>query len=139
MSPQKVIVLVDDEKSYMHLISDLLMENLDCTVRPFSNPIEALAALPTMEVAVVVTDYSMPRMNGLDFVKHAREMLPDVPFIIITGHTVGLPEEEFAAISAVKAILYKPLRWRRLAEEVLRVWPDLADVPTLRPQAGSLI
>ncbi len=139
MTPRKVIVLVDDEKSYTELIAELLLENLDCQVLAFTSAIDALAKIPEIDVGVVVTDYSMPKLNGLEFVKQARLLLPLTPFIVITGHTVGLPEEEFAQISAVKTILYKPLRWRHLAEEILRVWPDATDIPTLKPPAGSLL
>lgn len=138
MPYRKVIVLVDDERSYTQLLSDLLTESLDCTVCAFTSGADALAALPTLEVGLIVTDYSMPRMTGLEFVHHVRKLLPDTPCLVITGHTVGLPEAEFAAIPTVKSVLYKPLRWRQLAEEIRQFWPDHADRPAWRP-ATSLI
>lgn len=136
---RKVIVIVDDEPSYVALMSQLLTESLDCRVVAFTNPVDALAALPSLDVGVVVTDFSMPRLNGLEFVTQAEALLPGIPFIVATGHTVGLPVESFDNIGAVKAILRKPVRWRTIAEEVLRVWPDPFDVPTLKPELASLI
>ena len=138
-APRKVIVIVDDEPSYAGLMVQLLSDSLDCRVIAFTNPVDALAALPTLDVGVVVTDFSMPVLNGLEFVLQAEPMLPGTSFIVATGHTVGLPIESFARIPSVKALLRKPVSWRKLAEEVLRVWPDAANMPTLKPELASLI
>ena len=136
---RKVIVVVDDEPSYVDLLSQLLTENLDCQVVAFTNPVDALAALPMLDVGVVVNDFSMPKLNGLEFVTQAEPLIPGTPFIVVTGHVVGLPVESFGRISAVKTVLRKPVPWRKLAEEILRVWPDPLNVPTLKPDRASLI
>lgn len=138
-APRKVIVIVDDEPSYSALLSQLLTDSLDCEVVGFTRPLDALAALPSLDVGVVVTDFSMPKLNGLEFVTQAEPLLPGIPFIVATGHTIGLPVESFARISAVKAILRKPVSWRKLAEEILRVWPDGSNMPTLQPAMSSLL
>src|SRR4051812_20996775 len=64
-APRKVIVIVDDEPSYAGLMSQLLTDSLDCEVAAFTSPLDALAAFPSLEVGVVVTDFSMPKLNGL--------------------------------------------------------------------------
>ena len=138
-APRKAIVIVDDEPSYAALMSQLLKDSLDCEVVTFMNPVDALAALPSLEVGVIVTDYSMPKLNGLEFVTQAENLVPGTPFIVATGHTVGLPLESFARIGAVKAVLRKPVSWRRLAQEILRVWPDSSNMPTLKPEMASLL
>jgi DNA-binding NtrC family response regulator len=136
---RKAIVIVDDEPSYVDLLSQLLSEHLDCPVAVFTSPVDALAALPGLDVGVVVNDFSMPKLNGLEFVTQAEPLLPGTPFIVVTGHTVGLPVESFDRIGAVRALLRKPVAWRKLAEEIVRVWPDSANVPTLKPDRASLI
>lgn len=136
---RKVIVVVDDEPSYVDLLSQLLTENLDCQIVAFTSPVDALAAIPMLDVGVVVNDFSMPRLNGLEFVTQAEPLVPGTPFIVVTGHVVGLPIESFGRIPAVKAVLRKPLPWRKLAEEIVRVWPDPMNVPTLKPDRASLI
>ena len=136
---RKVIVIVDDEPSYAGLMAQLLTDGLDCPVAAFTSPLDALAALPSLDVGAVVTDFSMPKLNGLEFVTQAEPMLPGTPFIVATGHTVGFPMESFARIPAVKTVLRKPVGWRKLAEEILRVWPDATNMPTLKPEMASLI
>jgi DNA-binding NtrC family response regulator len=136
---RKVIVIVDDEPSYAGLMAQLLTDGLDCPVTAFTSPVDALAALPSLHVGAVVTDFSMPRLNGLEFVTQAEPLVPGTPFIVATGHTVGFPTESFERIPAVKTVLRKPVGWRKLAEEILRVWPDPAQLPTLKPELASLM
>jgi two-component SAPR family response regulator len=122
--PRKAIVMVDDEKSYVDLLAVMLTENLGCPVFAFTRPREALAALPTINVGVVVTDYHMPQMNGFEFVRQASPLVPNVPFILITGHSLHLVDHDLPVGSPLRAILPKPFGWRRLAEEIARHAPE---------------
>jgi len=84
-SPHRSIVIVDDEKSYAELIAQMIADNLDCTVYAFTRPMEALGGLSKISAGVVVTDYSMPQMNGIEFIKRASRVVPSAAFIIISG------------------------------------------------------
>src|SRR6185436_14380565 len=75
--PSKSIVLVDDEKSYTDLLTQMLADNLDCPVHAFSRPAEALTKLAELNPGVVVTDYYMPNLNGLDFIRQATPVVPN--------------------------------------------------------------
>jgi two-component SAPR family response regulator len=121
---KKAIVIVDDETSYIDLLAQLLSDNLNCPVFTFSRPLEALAALPKIDVGTIVTDFYMPELNGFEFVSQASAMLPGVPFILITGHAIDLNNEEFAQFPALKSVLHKPFVWRRVATEILKHWPE---------------
>lgn len=56
-----------------------------------TNPGEALAILRTHKIDIVIADYSMPGLDGLDFVRMVRQSAdspnPDVPIIMLTAHT----------------------------------------------------
>jgi DNA-binding NtrC family response regulator len=123
-TPRKSIVLLDDEKSYVDLLSAMLAENLAVPVHTFTRPLDALAALPGLDPGVVVTDYYMPQLNGFEFIAQAAPKLPGVPFILITGHAVALAQEDLTPIKPLKAVLAKPFGWRTLADEILRHWPE---------------
>lgn len=135
-SSPKAIVIVDDEKSYLDLMSQLLTEKLSNPVHTFTRPLAALDALPLIDVGIVVTDYYMPQINGLEFIVRARAIKPDVPFLVITGHGVHLSEDEFAHLPELKAVLHKPFGWHKLASEIVRHWPD-ADAPVIKTDAFS--
>ena len=126
---------MDDEKSYTDLLTQMLADNLDCPVYAFSRPIEALRSLPQVNPAVVATDYYMPQLNGLEFVRQASLLVPDAHFLVITGHNLAAEEEEMARMPALKGLLSKPFGWRKLADEILRIWP--AHLPTPGPKAMS--
>ena len=137
-TPAKAIVLVDDEKSYTDLISQMLADNLDCPVHAFTRPLEALKAIPSLAPSVIVTDYYMPQLNGIEFIRQASLLAPHAAFVMITGHNLSAEEDELAKLTALKSFLAKPFGWRTLADEILRVWPDESPAPAHRADATSL-
>jgi DNA-binding NtrC family response regulator len=137
-APTKSIVIVDDEKSYTDLLTQMLAENLDCPVHAFSRPLDALAALPNMDPGVIVTDYHMPQIDGIEFIRQASTVVPGATFVMITGHNLSQQQDQLDRLTALKAFLPKPFGWRKLAEEILRVWPDEAPAPGHRADATSL-
>ena len=137
-SPPRAIVIVDDEKSYTDLLTQMLAENFDCPVHAFSRPLEALKALAQLNPGVVVTDYYMPQLNGLEFIRQAAPLVPDSAFVMITGHNLSAEEDTMARLPALKGFLAKPFGWRKLADEILRVWPSHIAPPATRSGAPSL-
>jgi DNA-binding NtrC family response regulator len=133
----KSIVLVDDERSYTDLMTLLLEDNLACKVHAFVRPADALAALPTLNAGVVITDYFMPEIHGLEFIRRATPLVPGVPFLLITGHPISSLQTEMTQLAALKGHLSKPFSWRTLADEIRRVWPDDSTAPTQKADATS--
>ncbi len=120
---------MDDEKSYTDLLTQMLADNFDCPVHAFSRPVDALKALPQYNPAVVVSDYYMPQLNGLEFIRQASLVVPDAAFVMITGHNLAAEEDTMARLPALKGFLAKPFGWRKLADEILRVWPPHSPAP----------
>ncbi len=129
--PARSVVIVDDEKSYVELMAQMMADNLTCKVHAFTNPVDALENLPAISAGVVVTDYSMPQMDGIEFIRHASKVTPDSAFIMISGHDLDLFTDELARLKKLKMRMQKPFGWRPLTEAVLKVWPG-DDTPVLR-------
>jgi len=110
----------------------MLADNLDCPVHAFARPLEALQALPRLNPGVIVTDYYMPQLNGLEFIRQAAVIVPDSHFVVITGHNLSSEEDAMARIPSLKGFLEKPFGWRKLADEILRVWPSHSPAPSHR-------
>ncbi len=117
------LVLVDDEKAYTDVLSETLSALLEAPIVVFSRPEAALQALPQLEVAMIVTDYFMPQMNGLDFLRRALQLKPSIPCLMITGHTDALGEAGLPELPELKQVLAKPFPTRQLADAVQRYWP----------------
>ena len=120
----KSVVLVDDDKFYTKLLTQLLAENLACPVISFLDPREALSAIPGINVGAIVTDYEMPGLNGFQFMAEAILLKPGVPVILITGHPINAAMAKMISTSPVKSVLPKPFGWQQLSDEIIRFWPE---------------
>ncbi|HEY0967687.1 MAG TPA: response regulator [Opitutaceae bacterium] len=123
-APGKTLVIVDDEKSYTDLLGQLLADCLACPIQTFNRPLTALEALPSLKVGLIVTDYCMPQINGIEFIRRVQTAAPEIPVIIITGHRMELEMTDYSDVTSLKAILAKPLSWRVLADEIVKHWPE---------------
>ncbi len=123
------VVLLDDEKSYTELVTQLLAEALRCPVHGFVRPSAALLELPRLRSAVIVTDFSMPEMNGIDFIRQAAPLVPGAVFVMITGNDLSARQDDLDRLAPLKGFLAKPFTWRVLSAEILRVWPAEAVPP----------
>jgi len=137
-TPTKSVVLVDDDQAYADLMVEILAQNLDCPVVSFTRPLDALAALPLVAPSVIVTDYNMPQLNGLEFIRKAALLVPHAAFVIMTAHDLSESRDEMDRLGALKGFLEKPFGSRKLAAEILRVWPaGAAPAPAPRQRARA--
>lgn len=80
-----VVVCVDDDADVLRSIArslrDLPVEVLTCLL-----PQEALELVALRDIAVLISDYEMPTMNGVDLVAAARRIRPETVRMLVTGH-----------------------------------------------------
>lgn len=79
------VLLVDDDPFFLRLSEALLKPYRDIKVETAGSPCEAIPKLQTGCYDAVVSDYEMPGMNGITFLKKIRERSINVPFILFTG------------------------------------------------------
>lgn len=125
------VVLVDDERSYVELMAQMLTDNLECEVHMFTSPEEALSQLADLSAGVIVSDYFMPELDGVEFIRRATAIAPGAAFIIVSGHDLGNLEHELAELKMLKLRLQKPFGWRPLAAAVIEAWPG-KDAPAYK-------
>jgi CheY-like chemotaxis protein len=92
------ILLVDDNKLGLSARRSVL-EELGHRIATASNGVDALEQFGSRRFDLVVTDYKMPRMDGLELIVGLREIAPDLPVILISGFvdSLGLNEESTGA------------------------------------------
>jgi PAS domain S-box-containing protein len=78
-------LVVDDEPYLLELTKIFLERHHDIHVAIASSGLEALAKIGGEEFEVVVSDYQMPSMDGLQLLKALRDRKSDIPFILFTG------------------------------------------------------
>ncbi|MFB6084334.1 MAG: response regulator [Halorientalis sp.] len=94
---QVSILHVDDDPDMLSL-SKTMLERRDIDVTTRTSAEEGLEYLAEHDVGCIVSDYEMPRTDGLEFLEAVREEYPDLPFILFTGK--GGEEIASEAISA---------------------------------------
>lgn len=99
MSRQPVIVLVDDEEMVITSIRAYLTLETDYRVHGFTVPQEALKFLEEDEADVIVSDFLMPKMNGLELLSAAKEKQPEASRVLLTGHA-----DKQSAIKAINEV-----------------------------------
>ena len=85
MNHDPVIHLVDDDADVRHALAFALTTS-GWTVRVYASAEAFLATWPGTQAGCLVADLRMPGMDGLELIRHLRELDPDFPAIMMTGH-----------------------------------------------------
>jgi len=114
----KHLLYVDDEEATVFLMKRLL-ERGGYRVSGYTDPLEALAAAraDTDQFDLVVTDYDMPGMSGLEVASALQEIRADLPVVLASGY---ITEELRAKATAagIRKLIYKPNTVDDLCEAV---------------------
>jgi DNA-binding NtrC family response regulator len=86
--PGPVIFVVDDETALLEL-AKVVLEDMGFDVRTFSDPQVALDEFEKIRPELVMTDYWMPRMSGMDLIRECRRLNPGQKTILISGTVDG--------------------------------------------------
>jgi len=83
------ILLIDDEELTLELIRHMLRELQIGDVDVHSSCLKALSRLKKNpdHFDLIISDWDVPGMSGLDFLKEVRNLAPKIPFIMVTGNT----------------------------------------------------
>ncbi|TMQ15391.1 MAG: response regulator [Candidatus Rokuibacteriota bacterium] len=110
------IMVVDDEPTIV-LMCRRVLESQGHVVHGFTNAKEALAKLETDTADLLVVDYKMPELNGIEFIQRAWALRPGLRVVMITAH--GTREVMGKATeSGVQSIVLKPFTPSELARGV---------------------
>ena len=90
------LLIVDDEEMVLTSIRSLLKIETDYQVACYTDPQQALEQVRQHSVDLVIADYLMPNMDGIEFLAQVRDLRPDATRILLTGYA----DKE----SAIKAI-----------------------------------
>src|SRR5580704_4250881 len=118
------ILLVDDNKLGLSARKSVL-EELGHKIATASNGVDALEQFGDAKFDLVVTDYKMPRMNGLELLVGLRKIAPDLPVILISGFvdSLGLNEETTGADVVIQKSANEVSHMVRAVARLLRKKP----------------
>ena len=82
--PKEPILLVDDERSIVEILGEFL-GNEGYEYVATTCPVEALQHLKERKFALLLTDLKMPKMHGLEVVREAKKLDPDLAIVVISA------------------------------------------------------
>ena len=113
-APRRATILLVDDEELVRLGTSEMLSDLGYDVTQAASGGEAMRILRSGEVPeLLVTDYLMPGMNGVELIESARELAPTMKAMLVTGYST-IAEGPGAAIPR----LAKPYRQTDLAEIV---------------------
>lgn len=119
------VLIIDDQPFYRNLLSDI-MRNIGINdVTLAINGVDALDALDSISPSIIICDWVMPEMDGLEFTRKIRasydEKLRMTPIIMVTSNNLRSQIEE-ARNTGVDTFVLKPVSlksvWDRVKEVV---------------------
>ena len=103
------ILIVDDEEMVLTSLSSFLKLETDYEVVTFSSPQKALEYVENNDVDLVISDFLMPDMDGLNFLAEVKKLQPLATRIILTGYADK--ENAIRAINDVGLFQYIEKPW----------------------------
>ncbi len=117
VNPRKAILVIDDEPSIAHLLSELLEGKYD--VSSMSNGHEALEAVATTSFDLIISDIKMPGMDGIEFYRWIEANQPSYKEkIIFTTGVVFDSKVQIFLEETRNPYLTKPFKIAKLMETV---------------------
>jgi len=123
------ILIIDDDKALLESCAKIIRHNGDYDVVTLDDSAEAEHEIEKGGYDLVISDLSMPGKSGLDLLKKARLVCPDVPFVLFSAYgNVGTAveamrhgafdflEKPFKS-ARMKVVVEKSLQYRRLFKE----------------------
>jgi DNA-binding NtrC family response regulator len=93
------VMIVDDEEMVIASIKAFLQLETDFNIQTFTDPEDAARFAEQNPVDVAVSDYLMPKMNGIQLLARLKELQPEASRVLLTGHA-----DKQSAIDAINQV-----------------------------------
>ena len=137
MQADATIFVIDDDDAVRQSL-EFLLKTAGVKVRSFDSGKAFLDVLSEVDAGCVITDVRMPGVTGIDLLKTLKEVKPDLPVIVITGHGDIALAVEAMKIGAVD-FLEKPFDDNHLLAAVKSALDQEADVAQRKAQVNEII
>lgn len=105
----QTILIVDDEQIITHSLSMHLSLSTNLNILTSNDPIEALKIVEENDIDLIISDYLMPHMNGIEFLLEVKKRKEDVTMILLTGYADK--ENVIRAVNQVGVYYYIEKPW----------------------------
>lgn len=136
MTTEATIYVIDDDDAVRQSL-EFLLKTAGIPVRGFDSGQAFLDVLPMVEHGCIITDVRMPEITGIDLLKKVKQVRPELPVIVITGHGDISLAVEAMKIGAVD-FLEKPFDDDHLLAAVKSALDREADLARRKAEVGEI-
>jgi two-component system response regulator FixJ len=136
MQTEATIYVIDDDEAVRQSL-EFLLKTAGIAVRGFESAKAFIDVLPQVDSGCIITDVRMPEITGIDLLKTVKEVKPDLPVIVITGHGDIALAVEAMKIGAVD-FLEKPFDDDHLLAAVRSALDREADLARRNAEANEI-
>ncbi len=143
------ILIVDDEKDMLLLISRFIAEETDYRVTTENDPRKALEIFEKTRFDLVILDLKMPKMSGIELLRQIKKIRPDISVIIITAYATietavqAIQEGAYDYITKpfqrerILLTIGKAMQWRAIVSENIALREVLGQTDAAPPIIGA--
>lgn len=103
------VMIVDDEMMVTSSLQTMLSLETTHRIHCFNSPLEALTQVESIRPDVIISDFSMPGMDGIAFLREVKKLMPEATTILLTGYADK--ENAIQAINSVGIYRYLEKPW----------------------------
>ena len=85
MKKRPKILLIDDDKDMCESLSDVLTLESNYKVEYTTDPVHALELVKKTSYTLIIVDYKMPDINGIDLLENIKKILPETIIFVLTA------------------------------------------------------
>lgn len=116
LSGKETVLIVDDEMALRSVLTYALSE-FGYRVLEASNGLQALDVLESNEVDLVISDITMPEMDGFELVENIHKLYPKMLIQLVSGYSDKVDEE----VVLHKKLLYKPYNINEMLQRIRKL------------------
>lgn len=122
------ILLVDDDEDNLKIFT-IILENQGFIVKAYSDPTLALSNFKPAQFDLIMLDYRMPKINGIELYKSLREIDDSVRITLLTAshEQMHIYESEGIKEEPLLKVIRKPIGVGKLLEEVTELLNNNGD------------
>lgn len=113
IAEEATLLLVDDDQDLLQVSVDAL-EGQFSRIIPVSDPREALSVVQKNSIDLVIVDFQMPHINGLELLRNLRRSTPQLPALLLTAYATDPLVLEGLQDGLVFDVVDKPYRFEFL-------------------------
>lgn len=111
------VLYVDDEDVNLFLFEQMFKEYFSIkTAISAESALEVLDTTP--EIEIIFSDMRMPLMNGIEFIKKARERYPNKTYYILTGYSINNEIKGAISEGVISKYFQKPFDVKAIVKEI---------------------